>query len=167
MLPLLLHGLTEYQYLRERLKADFPEADEQTLSDTLEGLSTLPEALAAVVRSYLDDLALAAALGLRMDDMQERFGRIEERADKKRALVMSVMERADIKKLAEPDFTASLRIVPPSLVVVDERQIPEDYWRPQPPKLDRQGLVAALKSGAAISGAVLGNSQITLSVRTK
>jgi len=160
-------GLAEYQYLRERLREDFPEVDEQTLSDTLEGLSTLPDALAAVVRSYLDDLSLAAALGLRIGDMQGRLGRIEHRAEKKRELVTSVMARADIKKLAEPDFTASLRTVPPSLVVVDEGQIPQDYWRPQPPKLDRQGLTAALKSGASISGALLGNSQMTLSVRTR
>src|SRR6202049_563081 len=80
MRPDLRHNLAEYQYLRERLKADFPDADEPTLGDTLEGLSTLPEALAAVVRSYLDDLALAAALGLRIGDMQERLGRIEQRA---------------------------------------------------------------------------------------
>jgi len=163
----LRHSLAEYQYLRERLKAGFPDADEQTLHDTLEGLTSLPEALAAVVRSYLDDLALAAALGLRIGAMEERLGRIEERADRKRALVTTVMERADIKKLAEPDFTASLRSVPPSLVVVDEGQIPRDYWKPQPPKLDRQGLATALKSGASISGAVLGNSQMTLSVRTR
>ena len=162
-----MKGLAEYQYLRERLREDFPEVDEQTLSDTLEGLSTLPDALAAVVRSYLDDLSLAAALGLRIGDMQGRLGRIEHRAEKKRELVTSVMARADIKKLAEPDFTASLRTVPPSLVVVDEGQIPQDYWRPQPPKLDRQGLTAALKSGASISGALLGNSQMTLSVRTR
>lgn len=167
MTPKLLHRLAEYQYFHDRLGADFPEADDQALSDTLEGLSSLPEALAAVIRTYLDDLSMAAALGIRIGDMQERLGRIEERADKKRALVTSVMERADIKKLTEPDFTASLRAVPPSLVVIDEARVPQGYWRPQPPKLDRQGLTAALKGGAVIAGVVLGNSQITLTVRTK
>ena len=167
MNPNLLQSLTEYEYLYERLKVEFPEADEQTLSDTVEGLSTLSEALAAVVRSYLDDLALAAALGMRMGDMQERLGRIEGRAEKKRALVTSVMERAGIKKLAEADFTASLRAVPPSLVVLDEAAIPPAYWRPQPPKLDRQGLTAALRARTAVAGATLGNGQMTISVRTK
>jgi len=167
MTPNLMLGLTEHEYLRERLQAEFPEADEQTLSDTVEGLSTLPEALAAVVRSYLDDLALAAALGTRMSDMQERLGRIEQRAEKKRALVTSVMERAEIKKLAEPDFTASLRAVSPAVVLLDEAAIPPAFWRPQPPKLDRQGLTAALRAGATVAGAALGNGQMTLSVRTK
>jgi len=119
------------------------------------------------VRSYLDDLDLAAALGMRISDMQERLSRFEQRADKKREVVTSVMERANIKKLAEPDFTVSLRAVPPSVVVVDEAQIPQDYWKPQPPRLDRQGISAALKGGSAIPGAALSNPEMTISVRTK
>ena len=61
-MTLLIHHLAEYEYLREQLQAEYQEADEQTLRDTLEGLSSLPEALAAVVRSYLDDLALQTCL---------------------------------------------------------------------------------------------------------
>src|SRR5690348_9414621 len=167
MSPNVLYRLAEYQYLRERLEAEFPEADEDTLQDTLEGLSSLPEALAAIVRSYLDDLDLAAALGMRISDMQERLSRFEQRADKKRELVTSVMERANLGKLAEPDFTVSLRAVPPSVVVVDEAQIPQDYWKPQPPRLDRQRISAALKSGSVIPGAALSNPEMTISVRTK
>ncbi len=118
-MSLLIHHLAEYEYLRAQLQAEYQEADEETLQDTLEGLSSLPEALAAFVRSYLNDLALVAALGIRIAQMQERMHRIEHRADKKRMTVSAVMERADIKKLAEPDFTASLRAVPPSLLVND------------------------------------------------
>ena len=167
MTTLLVHHLAEYEYLREHLQAEYQEADEETLRDTLEGLSSLPEALAEVIRSYLDDLAVAAALGQRIGDMQERLKRIEDRADKKRAVVGSVMERADIKKLAQPDFTASLRAAPPGLIVIDEGQIPEPYWKPQPAKLDKRGLIAALAAGQAIPGASLGNGSTTLSVRTR
>lgn len=167
MTPCLARDFAEHQYLRERLKTEFPAADEQTLRDTLEGLSSLPEAIAAVVRSYLDDLSLAAALGMRIEDMQERLSRIEERAGKKRELVTSVMERADIKKLAEPDFTASIRPSTPAVVVTDEGQIPQAYWRPQPPKLDRQGISAAMRSGTTVPGAALSNPEMVLSVRTR
>lgn len=166
-MPNLFHSLTQYQYLRDRLSAEFPDADEDTLHDTLEGLSSLPEALAVLVRSYLDDLSLAAALGMRIEDMQARLSRIEQRAGKKRELVTSVMERAEIKKLAEPDFTAALRPSPPAVVVTDEALIPEAYWKPQSPKLDRQGISAALKAGATVPGAVLSNPELALSVRTK
>ena len=159
-------ALPEYLHLREELKAAYPEVDERTLLDTLEGLSSLPEMLCAVIRSYLEDLSLAAALGQRISDMQERLARFEARAEKKRALVTQVMERADLKKLQEPDFTVSLRAVPPGLVVSDEAQIPADYWKPQPAKLDRKGLLASLNTGQVVPGATLGNGGTTISVRT-
>src|SRR5260221_3257020 len=167
MNPMLQHSLAEHEYLRQRLKAEFPDADEETLRDTLEGLSSLPEMLACVLRSYLDDIALAAALGIRINDMQERISRFEQRAEKKRALIISVMERADLKKLAEPDFTVSFRTTAPSLVITAEVEIPQDFWKPQPAKLDRQGLTAALRGGRSVPGAVLSNGQATISVRTR
>jgi hypothetical protein len=167
MNPMLQHSLAEHEYLRQRLKAEFPDADEETLRDTLEGLSSLPEMLACVLRSYLDDLALAAALSIRINDMQERISRFEQRAERKRALITSVMERADLKKLAEPDFTVSFRTTSPSLVITAEAEIPQDFWKPQPAKLDRQGLTAALRGGRSVPGAVLGNGQATISVRTR
>jgi hypothetical protein len=167
MNPSLLNDLKQHELLRQQLTVEFPEIDDETLRDTVEGLTNLPELLARILRSQLDDLALLAALRARILDMQERFARLEVRADKKRALVASVMERADIKKLTEPDFTASLRQVPPGLVVVDERAIPDPFWRPQPPKLDRKGLLAALNAGQSVPGASLGNGGTTIMVRTR
>jgi hypothetical protein len=163
----LQQAFAEHEVLRAELKAAFSDIDEETLRDTLEGISGLPEALAAVTRSYMDDLALAAALGMRISDMQERLSRFEVRAEKKRVLLTQVMERARLKKLQEPDFTVSLRAVPPGLVVCNEADIPQEFWKPQPAKLDRKGLLAALGSGQAIPGANLGNGGTTISVRTK
>ena len=77
------------------------------------------------------------------------------------------MAEAEIKTLIESDFTASLRRGGPTLDVLAEEKIPAAYWKPQPPKLDRQGLLAALKSGAEIEGATLAAPDIQLSVRTK
>jgi len=165
--PLLSIELQQHQFLREQLKSQFPDADDQALRDTVEGLTLLPETLASILRSHIDDLAILAALRTRILDMQERFARIECRADKKRGLVASVMERAGIKKLTEPDFTAPLREVPPGLIVIEEPKIPGAFWKPQPPKLDRKALIAALKAGEVVAGAVLGNGSSTLSVRTR
>lgn len=166
-MPDLAHHVAMHERLRELLKEQYAEIDGETLRDTLEGISTLPEALSAVIRSYLDDLSLAAALGLRLADMKERLERIELRADKKRLLVKDVMERADLKKLNEPDFSAFLQAVPPGLLVSDEIAIPSEYWKPQAPRLDHLGLLSALKAGKAVPGASLGNGGLTISVRTK
>ncbi len=163
----LVRELTHHQYLRERLVEDFPDADEECLRDTLEGLTNLTDMLAEVLRSALEDQAFVTALRSRIGDMQARLSRIEERARKKRDLVCSVMERADVRKLTEPDLTVSLRPSRAPLVLTDESVIPGDYWKSQPPKLDRQGLIAALAAGGDVPGAILGNAPMTISVRTK
>ncbi len=163
----LSQEVTHYTYLRERLAADFPDADEECLRDTLEGLTNLTDLLAEVLRSALEDQAFVAALRSRIGDMQARLTRIEERARKKRDLVCSVMERADVRKLTEPDLTVSLRPSRAPLVVTDEEAIPEGYWKAQAPKLDRQRLLAALSAGRDVPGALLGNAPMTISVRTK
>ena len=166
-MQILANSITAYSYLREHLLAEYEEIDEETLADTLEGLTSLPDVLAAVVRRYLDDLTMAAALGMRITEMQARLARIEARGDKKRALITSVMERAQLRQLKQPDFTASLRAIQPRLVVGEEAAIPAVYWLPQPAKLDRRALLGALASGQAVPGASLDNGGITLSVRTK
>ena len=167
MRPAIDRELSHHQYLRARLEEAFPDADEETLVDTLEGLSNLPDMLAEVCRSMLDDQAMVSALRGRIGDMQERCGRIEARPRKKRELVCSVMERADLKKVTEPDLTVSLRQARPPLAVVDEDLVPEAFWKPQPPKFDRQALIAVLSAGREVPGSILGNTPMSVSVRTK
>jgi hypothetical protein len=156
-----------YSFLRDRLIAEIPDIDQETLADTLEGISDLPELLTEILRSALNDEALVVGLASRVDDMKERLARFETRAKRKRDLVRRAMAEADIQKLTVPDFTASLKQSAPSLDVLAEDQIPPAYWKPQPSKLDKQGLLAALKSGTVIEGAALAAPQLQLSVRTK
>ncbi len=73
--------------------------------------------------------------------MKARLERFEMRAGRKRQLALRVMGEADIQKLTQSDFTASLKQGAPMLDVVDEAKVPAAYWKPQPSKLDRQGLL--------------------------
>ena len=82
-------------------------------------------------------------------------------------LALQAMSEAGLAKLEQPDFTASTRAGSPALLVLSEQAIPEAYWLPQPPKLDRQGLLGELKRGAAIHGAELSNPKPVLMVRIK
>ena len=77
------------------------------------------------------------------------------------------MLEAEIKKITAPDFTVSLRSGMPSLLVLDEAAIPESFWEPQAPRLNRQALLVELKQGGAIAGAQLSNPEPVLSVRTR
>ena len=157
----------QYALLRDKLLEAFPDADEDTIRDTLEGITTLNELIAETIRSALVDEALQAGLRKRLSDMKERLARLELREEKKRQAVLEAMSNMGLTKLEEPDFTLSLRAGTPSLVVVADKEIPDNYWIPQPKKLDRQSLLSALKRGARVEGVELSNSKPVLNVRTK
>jgi hypothetical protein len=165
--PPLSIETTKYLQLRDRIVLTYPEVDDETLRDTLEGITDLQEMIAAVIRSALVDEALQAGLRGRLDDMKERLSRLELRATKKRQLALEAMSEVGLAKLEKPDFTASMRAGSPALLVLSEQAIPPAYWLPQPPKLDRQSLLGELKRGAAVPGAELSNPKPVLMVRTK
>src|SRR5262245_12073660 len=149
--------VSRFLRLKEQLATDFPDTDEETLADTLEGITDLQEMIAALIRSALVDEALQAGLRSRLEEMRQRLARLEERGIKKRQLVLEAMCDAGLKKLEQPDFTVSARSGMSPLLIVADDLIPEPYSVPQPPKLDRQTLLADLKRRAGIPGAQLGN----------
>src|SRR4029079_12660486 len=131
---------SKYQTLRERLLADWPTLEDDCLLDTLEGITDLHQSISVVSRSALVDEARQAGLRTRLEEMRQRLARLEERGAKKRQLALEAMCAVGLKKLEHPDFTASARAGLPPLIIVADNVIPEPYWVPQPPKLDRQSL---------------------------
>jgi hypothetical protein len=156
-----------YRFIRDRIRAEDPQIDEETLADTVEGLTDLHEILTAVIRAALADEALAVGLKGRIAEMEERQARLQERAAKRRQIAKDTMVELDLKKLTAPDFTASIRAGMPALMVIDEKAVPSIYWEPREPRLNRQGLVADLKQGTEITGVTLSNPEPVLSVRAK
>jgi hypothetical protein len=113
-----------FRTIRDRLRAVDPQIDEQTLADTVEGLTDLHEILTAIIRAALADEALAAGLKGRIAEMEQRLGRLQDRATKRRQIAKDVMVDLDLKKLNALDFTASIRPGMPALMVIDEAAAP-------------------------------------------
>jgi hypothetical protein len=158
---------TTYRGVRDRIREQEPQIDEQTLVDTVEGLTDLHEILTAIIRAAIADQALATGLEGRIAEMQARLDRLQDRAAKRRQIAKDVMVELDLKKLTAPDFTASIRPGIPALMVIDEAAVPSIYWEPREPRLNRQGLANDLKQGAEIAGVALSNPEPVLSVRTR
>jgi hypothetical protein len=156
-----------YRTIRDRIRTEDPQIDEQTLADTVEGLTDLHEIVTAIIRSALADEALATGLKGRIAEMQDRLSRLQDRAAKRRQIAKDVMVELDIKKITAPDFIVSIRPGMPSLLVLDEAAVPSIYWQPVAPRLDRQGLLSELKEGGDIKGVTLSNPEPVLSVRTR
>ena len=156
-----------YRTIRDRIRAEDPKIDEQTLADRVEGLTDLHEIVAAIVRAALADEALATGLKGRIAEMQDRLDRLQDCAAKRRQIAKDVMVELDLKKITAPDFTVSVRPGMPALLVLDEAAVPSIYWQPRDPRLDRQGLLNDLKEGADITGVALSNPEPVLSVRIR
>lgn len=165
--PKLQFEIQAYRNLQSQITERWPDIDDETLADTLEGITSLNEMIAELVRSALDDEALEGGLKTRIEAMKKRHARLKRRAEKKRALALTAMLETDLQKVSEPDFTVSTRAGTPGLIIQAEEEIPDPFWIPQAPKLDRQSLLIALKNGHAIDGVTLSNAEPTLSVRTK
>jgi Siphovirus Gp157 len=156
-----------YRSICDRIRAQDSQIDEQTLVDTVEGLTDLHEIVQAVIRAALSDEALVLGLKCRISDMQGRLDRLQDRASKRRQIARDAMVELDLKKLNAPDFTASIREGTPSLMVIDEDAVPKIYWEPSEPRLRRQVLASDLNQGAEIAGVALSNPEPVLSVRTR
>jgi len=156
-----------YRSIRDRIRTQDPQIDEQTLADTVEGLTDLHEIVQAIIRSALADEALAAALRCQIADMQGRLERLRDRASKRRQIAKDVMVDLDLKKLNAPDFTASIRPGAPALMVIDEEAVPKIYWQPGEPRLKRHDLASDLKQGEEIAGVTLSNPEPVLNVRVR
>ena len=156
-----------YKSIQNRIRAEDPTIDEQTLADTVEGLTDLHEVIVAVIRSSLADEALADGLRTRINEMQERIERFQDRASKRRQIAKEAMLQVELKKITAPDFTISIRLGLPALEILNETAIPSAYWQPAAPRLNRQALLSELKSGSDIEGVALSNPEPILSVRVR
>jgi hypothetical protein len=164
---ILRSEISHYLILADQLKALYEDIDDETLHDTLEGICNLPDLVKAIVRSSLDDEVLIGALKQRVEDMQARLSRLKDRFDRKRELACWAMTNAEMAKIQTEDFTLSLRQGPPRLDVTDQEKIPTEFFISQPPRLDRTGLISALKRGDVIPGSILINGEMHIAVRVR
>ena len=145
---------------------DLAGGDEDFIRDTLEGETDLDGLVGKLVASIGEDEALAAGLKVHRESLAIRVKRFEDRADHKRVLLTKALEIAGRAKIETPAGTVSLRPVAPSLVRGEDADIPTEFWKPQPPKVDARALLAALKDGRIIPGASLSNGGQTISIRS-
>lgn len=159
--------LNKFIELRRRIQEEYPDLDDQTLADTLEGATNLKEAISALIRSALEDEALVEGLKGRVEVMRSRLARLEDRAANKRLLALDGLTGWGQQKLVDPEFTASIRTIPPNANILDPDLLPLEFLVPQPPKPDRRAILEALKDGKTVPGAALNPPKLSLSVRSQ
>jgi hypothetical protein len=141
------------------------EGDPLLSQSFVEGETFIPEIVGAVVKSIDEDGILVTGIKALIEELQARKSRIEGRAENKRGLIELALMRAEIKSVETPAATVSLRAVPPKIASVDESLIPSEYFTVPTPALDKRKLLADLKEGKQVPGAVLSNGGQSITIR--
>ncbi|MGJ7512384.1 siphovirus Gp157 family protein [Variovorax sp. GT1P44] len=139
------------------------DLDEETLADTLEGMSGELEEKAQNVIFFARNLeATAAAIKEAEAKMAARRKALETRADGLRRYVFSAMQLAGVTKIECPYFRLAIQNNPPSVDLYEPDLLPLEYMtQPEtpPPAPDRKAIGAALKAGKDVPGAKLTQGQ--------
>lgn len=155
------------QALFHNMRAIISDDDEDLIGDTVEGETNLMETIDRAIVRLQEIEAHGASIKSQMTDLKERSDRFKKQSELIRTALASALGMARLKKVERALATISLRAVAPSLVVVEEADIPSEYFEPQPPRLDKKAVLDALKSGEKVPGASLSSGGETISIRSK
>ena len=140
--------------LRDHLQA-MASADELDgmLDISIESETDFKEVLVSFLDAEANAAALAAAIGDRIEGLRERKARIERRSEYLRTLIQTAVEIAGSDEVETPVATVGLTRLPPKAIIVEEGDIPAQYWKPQPPKVDQAALTKAIRERARLLNA--------------
>lgn len=155
---LALYQLAD-MYLADLQKLADMDMDEQTVADTLEGLSGELEVKATNVAMFARNLeASAEAIKTAEAQMAARRKAIENRAGRIRQYLKENMERVGILKIEGPHFALAIKKNPPAVQVEAVELVPMEFFKPvlpPPPALDKKAVAEALKAGKDVPGCKL------------
>lgn len=146
-LPALYEIAETYRHALETL-GDL-DLDEQTVSDTLEGLQGDLQVKGQNVAAFCLHLeAMAEAIKAAELKMFQRRVILSKRAENIRVYLKHCMDRAGIQKIECPFFKLQIKKNPPKTVIDDESAIPGEFMKIPPPPLpvpDKKSIAEFLK----------------------
>lgn len=131
------------------------EGDERFI-DTLESIEDLLENKVENYGKVIKSVE-AGIEGLKVEEkrLSDRRKFMENSVKRMKENVEQSMISTGKKKIKGPLFTFSIQKNPPSVEVIEERHIPEGFWIPQDPKLNKKELLEELKLGHEVPGVEL------------
>lgn len=152
----------------KKIRYETESADVVDWSDDLSKSDDFSELCLAIAEEAVEREHQAEAIELRIKELTERKARVLRSAETMRDVVLQCLEIRGERKIQSPALTLSTSLVKPGIVVTDESAIPSRFFTPQPPKLDKAALKAAvLTDGEVIDGVAIGNGKSTLTIRRK
>ena len=150
------------------LLRDNPELDEDEVlrADMIEGQTSAFDFMSDLVRKIGTTQAIATGTAEYIGDLQERMARLERREYSLRGLIAKVMNAAAISKAELPEATLSIRAGVPRVVIVEERDIPDEFMRIKK-EPDKLRIKAAISAHEHVPGAMMSNPEPVLAIHVK
>lgn len=161
----MLHTATQAADVLKAQLREIAGEDEDVIRDTLEGEIDLKGLIVLAAERNVTDAAQANGISDLIDKLRERKERIEKRIAMRRVAILAGMQAGEIKSLETPAGTITRKAVPPSVLIVEEAEIPGEFWKPADPKLDKRAVAEALKAGRTVPGAMMSNGGETIQVK--
>lgn len=162
MTDLTLYQLSgQYRQLAEQLAT--MDLDAQTVADTIEA-SGLTDALQEKAQG-VELVARAAeihcpAIDNEIARLQALKAHRQKIAQGLRDYLKAQMEVAGIERIECPLFKLTIKKNPPAVEVLDDKQVPAEFWVNPPPtlppaRIDKKAIAVAIKAGREVAGAKL------------
>lgn len=147
----LYHLTMEYADLADALEA---ETDEEYAEELETRLAALGEEIGDKGEGYarlIKNLeAEADGLKAEIDRLSALKKRRENAVERLKGNLLSCMKMVGADKINTSIGKWSVRKNPPSVVILDESRIPDEYLIPQPAKVDKRRILDAYKQGGEI-----------------
>jgi phage host-nuclease inhibitor protein Gam len=147
------------------LLESYPELkdDEDLRKDMLEGSTKFNEVIESMLLKIQDSAALSKVAELKLRGIQERKSRFDKRVEFGRELIKKLMEIADVKKMEFATGTVSVTNKPPSVVILDESIIPDDFMKIK--KEPNKTLIREMLEKMDVAGCTMSNGGTSLMIR--
>ena len=141
---------------RYRQVLDLIEEGDERYLDTLESIGDLLEDKVENYGKVIKSVE-AGIEGLKAEEkrLAERRKFMESSVKRMKQNVEESMIQTGKKKIKGQLFTFAIQKNPPSVEVLDEKHIPQGYWTPQEPKLNKKEIMEELKLGHEVPGVEL------------
>lgn len=132
------------------------EMDAEALRDTMEGIEGEIEIKAENYAKVMTELkARSEALTNESKRLAERAAAINNNVDRMKHALEMMMETTGKTKFKTNLFSFNIQNNPPSVDIAENANIPEVFLIEQPPKIDKKGILEALKAGKEVDGCTI------------
>lgn len=144
----------KFMHLQNLLEDDV--IDEETYKDTLESidleLEDKAEGYAIIMKNYENEVE---NLDKEIKRLQSRKTVAQNKHDRLKESLFASMELTGKTKFRTKLFSFNVRNNSPSVNVLNEEEVPKDYWKSQPDKLDKKKILEDLKNDKSVDGAIM------------